>query len=85
MSWEKKLIVLAACGIFALPAYANETGARHRVHHPHYMRQANCVYRNAAGNLITCDGWRKRDTARGWDHSCMNLPYLPSQFACTPR
>ena len=29
-------------------------------------------------------GWRLRDNARGWDNTCINAPWLPSQFACSP-
>jgi hypothetical protein len=85
MSWDKKLVTLAVCAIFAVPAYANVPSARHRAYHPHYMREARCVYRNPDGNLITCDGWRYRNTARGWDHSCLDLAYLPSEFACSSK
>jgi hypothetical protein len=31
------------------------------------------------------DGWRYRSNARGWDNTCLNLPWLPSQFACSSR
>ncbi len=31
------------------------------------------------------DGWRYRSNAKGWDNTCFNLPYLPSQFACDAR
>ena len=31
------------------------------------------------------DGWRYRATARGWDNTCVNVPWLPSQFACSAK
>ena len=30
-------------------------------------------------------GWRYRPTARGWDNTCVNVPWLPSQFACSAK
>jgi hypothetical protein len=31
------------------------------------------------------DGWRRRSNAKGWDNTCLNVPWLPSQFACDAR
>jgi hypothetical protein len=31
------------------------------------------------------DGWRYRSTARGWDNTCVNVPWLPSAFACSAK
>lgn len=31
------------------------------------------------------DGWRLRSNARGWDNTCINAPWLPSQFACSAK
>jgi hypothetical protein len=87
MYWHKQLVILACLAIFGLPGYANSSSMRHRAYHPHYRIQAwRCpIYRNADGNLITCDGWRLRNTMKGWDHSCIDLFYLPSQFACSSQ
>jgi len=30
-------------------------------------------------------GWRYRLTVRGWDNTCVNVPWLPSQFACSAK
>ena len=30
-------------------------------------------------------GWRHRSNARGWDNTCLNLPWLPSEFACSSK
>lgn len=30
-------------------------------------------------------GWRYRLTARGWDNTCVNVPWLPSAFACSAK
>jgi hypothetical protein len=87
MSLGKNLVTLAACAIFAVPACANASDRRPPAYYPHYIRKAfRCpIYRNADGNLITCDGWRLRNTMKGWDHSCIDLFYLPSQFACSSQ
>jgi hypothetical protein len=87
MSPGKQLVTLAACAIFAVPGYTNASHRTPRAYYPHDPREAfRCpIYRNADGNLITCDGWRRRDTMKGWDHSCIGLFYLPSQFACSSQ
>ncbi len=30
-------------------------------------------------------GWRYRSTARGWDNTCLNVPWLASAFACSAK
>jgi hypothetical protein len=30
-------------------------------------------------------GWRRRSNARGWDNTCLDLPWLPSEFACSAK
>jgi hypothetical protein len=30
-------------------------------------------------------GWRHRSNARGWDNTCLDLPWLPSEFACSAK
>lgn len=41
------------------------------------------VRRTVDGDLVDCQGWRLR--SGGWDNSCFNLDYLPSQFACSSK
>lgn len=55
-----------------------------RTHNRHLVRKpAGCPnHRTAAGELVDCHGWRYR-TGYGWDNTCINLDYLPSQFACS--
>lgn len=36
-----------------------------------------------SGELVDCHGWRRRSI--GWDNTCFNLDYLPSQYACSSR
>jgi hypothetical protein len=78
---------IACCAIVTAPAFADASQARATVQHRPLVREAyNCsAHRNAGGTLVTCDGWRLRSTARGWDNSCFNLNYLPSKFACSAR
>ena len=46
-------------------------------------------YAPSSGRLTDGDwragGWRYRPTARGWDNTCVNVPWLPSQFACSAK
>jgi len=84
---SKKLTVFAACfALLSAPlagTAAGYAGKKHYRHHP--IRQAlGCpVHRIADGTLVDCQGWRLRDNSIGWDNSCFNLDYLPSQFACS--
>jgi len=82
---SKLAALIACCAIFAAPAYSytRDLGPVH--HQRQHVREAmRCpVHRNAAGNLVSCDGWRLRSSAIGWDNTCLNLGYLSSQFACS--
>jgi hypothetical protein len=81
--------VIAYCVILAPAMLSAEAMARtNRAHHrPHYrsqlQRAPGCpVRRLADGSLVDCQGWRKWSGSVGWDNNCLNLDYLPSQFAC---
>jgi hypothetical protein len=37
----------------------------------------------AEGELVDKNGWRLRDG--GWDNTCLNIPWLPSQYACSAK
>jgi hypothetical protein len=51
-----------------------------------FQRHAGCPLRRTVnGDIVDCNGWRLRSNAIGWDNSCFNLDYLPSQFACSSR
>ena len=84
---SKLAAIVACCAIVAAPAFANTSKVRHMRHHNYFARQALAcpLHRNAAGNLISCDGWRLRSSTKGWDNSCFNLDYLPSEFACSAK
>ncbi len=61
-------------------------GGRAKAHHRHHpaKRADRCpTHRTAEGELVDCRGWRLRPGI-GWDNTCFNLDYLPSQFACSP-
>ncbi len=77
--------IIGCCAVLAVPAFANTQDWRPVPHHRQYVREAyRCpLHRNAAGNLVSCDGWRLRSSAIGWDHSCFDLGYMPSEFACS--
>ncbi len=81
----KLATLVACCAIVAAPVSASTTKVGPVAHHRHFAREAlRCpLHRNAAGNLVSCDGWRLRSSTIGWDNSCHNLGYLPSQFACS--
>jgi hypothetical protein len=79
--------IIACSALIAVQAaatsYAGRTGAHYRVHPRHYVRiPPGCpIRRTAEGEIVDCQGWRLRPG--GWDNSCFNLDYLPSQFACS--
>src|SRR5262245_49139574 len=77
------VIVVACCAIFASPL--NAGASEHRTkHHRHFAKKLYnpSPRRTTEGEQADKNGWRKRDNA-GWDNSCINLPYLPSQYACS--
>jgi hypothetical protein len=38
---------------------------------------------DSAEAALFIDGWRLRSNATGWDNSCFDLSYLPSEFDCS--
>ena len=92
MSAKIKLMVLAAHLILIsasdFSAFAERTAKKHHRHSTHWSEQRpaqprGCPVRQLPdGSLVDCHGWRKWNGALGWDSSCFNLDYLPSQFAC---
>jgi hypothetical protein len=86
MTRYSTLMTIAAClALSAAPPYANPAQGRAAAYHPVVEREAyRCpIHRNAAGNLIDCNGWRLRSGTTGWDNSCFSLDYMPSVFACS--
>ena len=85
MNKPKLAVFVVCCAILAEPA---EAASRHRRVHasPHYTHRLvrGCpTHRAVDGSLVDCQGWRL--WTNGWDPSCHNLDYLPSQFACGAR
>jgi len=95
MSAKIKLVVLAATLILisgsARSAFAEQTATKHHRHSARWLdrrpsQPRGCPVRQLAdGSLVDCQGWRKWSGHIGWDNSCFNLDYLPSQFACGPN
>ena len=79
MSARALLFVFAACSIFVAPAFAATQSGYHR----HYAGRH--VYYPGYPNRVYAGGWRHRSNARGWDNTCLNAPWLPSEFACSAR
>ncbi len=82
---SKKLIGSAAAVAFFLAPLAG-AGAQTRPYYPQYGYGPQ-YYGAPFGGFIDWygTGWRRRDTMRGWDNTCLNVPWLPNQFACSPR
>jgi hypothetical protein len=80
------LVTLAISGfaMFAVPLGATAQPST-APHHGHPLEAARgCPVRQLAdGSLVDCHGWRKWWGSFGWDNTCLNLDYLPSQFACS--
>lgn len=89
MSSIIKLAGLAtALAMLVTPMF--EAGAQTRNHAPkRYSDLRAPHYAQPSGSIIDgygqADGWRYRPTARGWDNTCVNVPWLPSQFACSAK
>jgi hypothetical protein len=86
MRKSRKLLALAAgFAVLAAPMFGvaaeAKTYAHHRysVHRPIYRHGYRSVWANSN------EGWRHRSNARGWDNTCINVPWLSSQFACDAR
>ncbi len=85
MSANSKLVALAAAfSMFVAPAVgaANEWDARYD--HPHYAQWQGYRGVQVRNSIQYSDGWRYR-FGRGWDNTCINVSWLPSQFACSPK
>jgi len=87
MTMNKKLpaLTISVLAMLTAPAFA-EVGAKSKTHfwELFFNKQRNCPVRTIAdGSLVNCYGWRKWSGSFGWDKTCLNLDYLPSQFACS--
>lgn len=77
---NKKLAAILSCVILAASLAVSSASAR-TVYGSYYCP----LHETLGGEIVDCHGWRLRSNAKGWDSSCFNLDYLPSQFACSAR
>lgn len=86
MTVNRKLAALMI-GVLAASMFRAEAETRTNAHHRHLLKmQHGCPVREIAdGSLVDCHGWRKWSGSIGWDNTCLNLDYLPSEFACSPK
>ncbi|HZV22003.1 MAG TPA: hypothetical protein VE986_10715 [Hyphomicrobiales bacterium] len=83
----KLLAVTASFAVLSATAFtspANAVKPYHR-YHRHYIAKPyyNTLRPVAGGDYADRSGWRYRPGI-GWDNTCFNLDYLPSQYACSP-
>jgi len=89
---SKKLVALAAAlAVLVTPLVG--AAAQTRTYHRNYAYRP--AYRPLAagywnypgyyGGYGYDNGWRHRSNARGWDNTCINAPWLPSEFACSAK
>jgi hypothetical protein len=89
MSWIIKWACLAAVlAMLVTPIFESKaqtrmgTPKRYSAYRaPHYVLPSGPLTDGA----WHADGWRYRSTARGWDNTCVNVPGLPSPFACSAK
>jgi hypothetical protein len=86
MGLVRKSIAAALSAAMLASSVSGVLAAENPKRHPrrHYASEACPTHRAVDGTLVDCQGWRKRDSV-GWDNSCFNLDYLPSQYACSGR
>ncbi len=91
MSTNGRLVALAAAfSMLVAPAFGAAAEREAQIHHRNYVdRQvyypAPTGYYAGYYGVPYTYGWRHRSNARGWDNTCFNLPWLPSEFACSAR
>jgi hypothetical protein len=83
MRTVRALAILPVIAAMLAAPILGEAQAKNKWHrHGVVKRQNHCPLRRSVdGDLVDCQGWRLRSS--GWDNSCFNLDYLPSQFACS--
>ena len=94
MNASTKLAALAAAFAMLVTPLSDATAQsrphsyhRHSAHRPIYT-PAPMGYGYGTGAPVGYGygtGWRHRTNARGWDNTCLDLPWLPSQFACSAK
>jgi hypothetical protein len=87
MNRKSVALTISALAMLAASTLGAEAEAKSKKHHRHFVnRDRGCPVRVIAdGSLVDCNGWRKWSGVIGWDNTCLNLDYLPSQYACSGR
>ncbi len=78
---RKKLAALIACAAMLAAAFPG-TAKAGTAHHRHYLHRTFHRPITPYWRPGTTAGWRYRNNY-GWDNTCFNLPWLPSEFACS--
>jgi hypothetical protein len=90
---NKLVVIVSGLAIFAAPLLSAAAQARTRTKHNHYRHhyvrtpQARGYYESFLqtpnGELIDRQGWRYHNGS--WDNTCLNVPWLPAQYACSAK
>jgi hypothetical protein len=87
--YNRLAVFTAVFALLAMPLFATFADAKPKGYHRHYNHRAYATRRYApsdrrliGGDYVDSHGWRYR-TGYGWDNTCLNLDYLPSQYACS--
>jgi hypothetical protein len=85
MGTKWKLVALAAAfSMLVAPVFGATAASKAKIHHRHYVA-GQAYYPVPAGyhGVWYASGWRHRSNAIGWDNTCLDVPWLLSQFACS--
>jgi hypothetical protein len=87
MNRKLMALMIGVLVMLAAPMFAEAAGKSKKMHYRYSLnKQAGCPVRQIAdGSLVDCHGWRKWSGSIGWDNTCFNLDYLPSEFACSSK
>jgi hypothetical protein len=80
MSTNNKLVaIVVGFAVVAAPVFGAmaETAQQSR-------QFANRTYQPSI-RVASTSTWRHRNTARGWDNTCHNLPYMINMYACSAK
>ena len=86
MGTKWKLVALAAAfSMLVAPVFGATAASKAKIHHRHYVAgQAYHAVPPAGYHVVWyAPGWRHRSNAIGWDNTCLDVPWLLSEFACS--
>jgi hypothetical protein len=75
-----RMSVAIAAALSLLAASAVTAAAESRSH----VRQFSAKPAYQTARFANAGDWRHR-VVRGWDHSCVNVPWLTNMFACSAK